>query len=87
MRFGSREMSDNEFLEAISACRYPPGSFHHADHLRLGWILRASQKLLYRFRNEATLRSPRARTGWVPPDVQPLPPVCGLCGRIEAAFN
>lgn len=31
--------SDEAFLQAFEAGRAPGGSFHHADHLRLAWIL------------------------------------------------
>jgi len=39
MRLTSAAMPDAEFLTAIENCSYPIGEFHHAEHLRLGWLL------------------------------------------------
>jgi CDP-diacylglycerol--glycerol-3-phosphate 3-phosphatidyltransferase len=36
---GSNALSDRDFLAAIRSCSYPAASFHHADHLRLAWLL------------------------------------------------
>jgi hypothetical protein len=45
--------SDQEFVAAFEACSFPPGDFHHADHVRLAriFVLRlgeagARQKML-----------------------------------------
>lgn len=39
MQFGSVAMTDDTFVAALQNCSYPIENFHHADHLRLGWIL------------------------------------------------
>ena len=39
------------------------------------------KRLLLRFYRSATLAQPRARTGWVEPDLRPLPTPCGGAGR------
>jgi hypothetical protein len=39
MRLTSAAITDAEFLAAIENCSYPLGDFHHAEHLRLGWLL------------------------------------------------
>ncbi|HEX8152469.1 MAG TPA: hypothetical protein VF698_05055 [Thermoanaerobaculia bacterium] len=31
-------MNDREFLEAFEHCTLPGDSFHHSDHIRLGWL-------------------------------------------------
>ena len=31
-------MTDAEFVRAFENCALPPGSFHHADHVRLAWL-------------------------------------------------
>ena len=41
LRLGSAAFGDAEFLAAVEGCTYPLTAFHHADHLRLGWILLA----------------------------------------------
>ena len=35
---GCCHLADAEFVEAFEGCRLPPGTFHHADHVRLAWI-------------------------------------------------
>jgi len=37
-QLGFGEMSDADFVEAFENCAFPPGDFHHADHVRLAWI-------------------------------------------------
>jgi hypothetical protein len=32
-------MSDGAFVQAFEACQLDPGKFHHADHIRLAWLL------------------------------------------------
>lgn len=39
MRLTSAAMTDADFLAAIENCSYPIADFHHAEHLRLGWLL------------------------------------------------
>jgi len=39
MYLTSAAMSDADFLHAIENCSYPIEDFHHAEHLRLGWLL------------------------------------------------
>ena len=39
MRLTSAAMTDADFLDAIENCSYPIGDLHHAEHLRLGWLL------------------------------------------------
>ena len=39
MHLTSAAMTDADFLDAIENCSYPIGDFHHAEHLRLGWLL------------------------------------------------
>jgi hypothetical protein len=39
MRLTSATMTDADFLAAIEDCSYPIAEFHHAEHLRLGWLL------------------------------------------------
>lgn len=134
MLLGSNSLPDEEFLAAVEDCRFPADVFHHADHLRLGWVLlstmpvelalrraaaavqrfashngkaeryhetitkgwmlllashdesdfreflrchsdRISAHLLHQYWNPETLASTEARTGWVSPDLQPLPEV------------
>ena len=31
-------MDDRELLSAFEACTFPPGEFHHREHVRLGWL-------------------------------------------------
>ena len=32
-------LADPSFVRAFEACRLPPDQFHHADHVRLGWLM------------------------------------------------
>ena len=32
-------LPDQAFVDAFLACTLPPDQFHHADHLRLAWLL------------------------------------------------
>jgi hypothetical protein len=134
MHLTSAAMTDADFLDAIENCSYPIGDFHHAEHLRLGWLLlskmdwvsastraarairrlaahngkaskyhetitqawmrllashderdfsefltrhgdRATFDLLYRYWRRETLMSDHARTHWVEPDLESLPPI------------
>ena len=36
---GSGHLSDEAFVAAFEACTLPNSQFHHADHVRLAWIL------------------------------------------------
>lgn len=54
MRLGSVAVSDDEFLAAIESCSHAAGSFHHADHLRLGWILLSRMPLAPALERAAT---------------------------------
>jgi hypothetical protein len=134
MHWTSAAMSDGDFLAAIESCSYPMSDFHHAEHLRLGWLLlaktdlasasthaartiqrlaqrhgkaaryhetltqawmrllsshdeqdfcdflarhgdRASPDLPFRYWRRETLSSDYARSYWVEPDLEPLPPL------------
>jgi hypothetical protein len=35
---GCGQLADEQFVRAFEQCRLPPGTFHHADHIRLAWI-------------------------------------------------
>jgi hypothetical protein len=37
-QYGCQDLSDEELLRGFEDCRLAPGSFHHADHVRLAWI-------------------------------------------------
>lgn len=39
-------MTDHEFVRAFENCRLPAGEFHHADHVRLGWLYLRDRPLL-----------------------------------------
>jgi hypothetical protein len=36
---GTAPLDDDAFVEAFESCRLPAAQFHHADHIRLAWIL------------------------------------------------
>lgn len=55
MHLSSAAMSDADFLAAIEDCSYPIGDFHHAEHLRLGWLLLSTMDLV-----SASARAARA---------------------------
>jgi len=38
LQMGCGHMKDEEFLRAFEERRLQPGTFHHADHLRLAWL-------------------------------------------------
>lgn len=31
-------MTDREFVASFEACTFPPGDFHHREHVRLAWV-------------------------------------------------
>lgn len=39
-------MTDAEFVAAFESCRFPPGDFHHREHVRLAWIYLNGRPLL-----------------------------------------
>jgi hypothetical protein len=39
IRMGCKELSDQELVNALESCELPNESFHHADHIRVAWIL------------------------------------------------
>ena len=39
-------MTDREFAESFEACTFPTDSFHHREHVRLGWIYLREHPLL-----------------------------------------
>lgn len=39
-------MDDREFLSAFEACTFPPDSFRHREHVRLGWLYLKERPLL-----------------------------------------
>jgi hypothetical protein len=38
-------LSDETFVEAFEACTLPAERFHHADHVRLGWLMLRAEPL------------------------------------------
>jgi len=38
-QLGTATLGDDAFVEAFESCRLPAAQFHHADHIRLAWIL------------------------------------------------
>ena len=59
-RFGCASLSDDEFLSRFEDCQLEPGTFHHADHIRLAWLhiarygaVEAEQRLLTGIRKMA----------------------------------
>lgn len=42
---GGHDLDDAELLRSFEACTLPPGSFHHADHVRLAWLLLGAEPL------------------------------------------
>jgi hypothetical protein len=38
-------LSDEAFVEGFEACTLPAERFHHADHVRLGWLLLRAEPL------------------------------------------
>jgi len=38
LRLGCGYLQDDEFIVAFENCHLEPGSFHHADHVRLAWL-------------------------------------------------
>ena len=39
LNLGTASMSDDAFVRAFEECRHDPAKFHHADHIRLAWLL------------------------------------------------
>jgi len=39
IRLGTAALSDAALVEEFESCRLPAAQFHHADHIRLAWIL------------------------------------------------
>jgi hypothetical protein len=39
LSLGTAPMSDDAVLRAFEACQLDPAKFHHADHIRLAWLM------------------------------------------------
>jgi len=39
IRLGTEGLDDDGLVEQFESCRLPASRFHHADHIRLAWIL------------------------------------------------
>ena len=39
LNLGTAPMSDDAVLQAFEECQLDPRKFHHADHIRLAWLL------------------------------------------------
>ena len=39
IRLGTAALSDDALVDEFESCRLPASQFHHADHIRLAWIL------------------------------------------------
>ena len=55
IRLGTAHLTDKALVEEFESCRLPTAQFHHADHIRLAWVL-----LRHLAEAEATERIARA---------------------------
>ena len=39
IRLGTAHFTDEALVEEFESCRLPTAQFHHADHIRLAWVL------------------------------------------------
>jgi hypothetical protein len=39
IRLGTAALDDDALVMAFESCRLPASQFHHADHIRLAWVL------------------------------------------------